>query len=708
MSTYEFTDPTGKKYRVTGPEGSTSQDAFKHLQTSLSAGTATVQPAKVEVPAPAPSSTGDVISGMVQRSKFGEADQRRILNTGITPGTAAEFASSHIQDLRNRIGEVSEGRQKAIFDLYKEIAGRNDLSSQDFEAERIQAEQERKFDTLIGRAEIAARKFGNLGPRLLGDITSVVDPETGQYFVDQGEKYFGTAEAKSGTREFGLNLGPEALKLVGLAATGPAGMATVYGATGFGGQRREVARLRTEGQDVSGLEELRTAAAVGGVEAVSGYIGGRIFGRMGKILKGASPSMQSLIQGGNPNAVKELLRQAVTLAGGSFAEGAEEGIAQGITNMIRSGIDPEVALTDGVAESILMGAVLAPLGAAGSPHLGTQTESGNVKTGQTAIDMAHGAQETTPIAQEVGPQASRPISGQEAQFIGQEQATEPITDREAQFIGQQEARAPQTQQEKQFVGLQGVAPSRQEQDKFFAGVSPQASEAKRTSKIISDAVTEEADDLIADLKSTGDVRPETEDKIKNLVNEARRNPVTGGMNRYAFERVFDTLRQRARKTKQPLSLISLDAANLKVYNDQLSESAGNDYLRKIQDTIQGVLRESGEQRVGDAFHYGGDEWAILLPDTDETGTQIVRDRIEEAFGKEEIVPGVSAFLTGDSVTLAPGSRKSWEAVTSEAVAKMKERKVIQKREAGEAVDRPAALAMAKDNPTPQEVETFHK
>ena len=255
------------------------------------------------------------------------------------------------------------------------------------------------------------------------------------------------------------------------------------------------------------------------------------------------------------------------------------------------------------------------------------------------------------------------------------------------------------QQARFVVDQQGQA-----QDLQPTQTSPQADEDVRRSPATTDAVTQEADALVADMRKRAKVSDADEARIRALVNDARRNPLTGGMNRRAFSKVFDAIRTRARKTNKPVSIIAFDAANLKAYNDKVGESAGDEYLKRVQRVLEQSLRgaDVGRDRIGDAFHYGGDEWAVVLPDTDAAGAQLVRDRIEAAFGREEIVPGVSAFLVGEPVTVNPNSRRKLRGFLDDAAKGMKARKEDMKRAAGEAVTREEAEALAGD-PAPVQV-----
>ena len=64
----------------------------------------------------------------------------------------------------------------------------------------------------------------------------------------------------------------------------------------------------------------------------------------------------------------------------------------------------------------------------------------------------------------------------------------------------------------------------------------------------------------------------------------------------------------------PVALLMMDLDNFKAYNDRLGHPAGDALLHAIGAAIYGSAR--GEDRV---FRYGGDEFAVLLPDVDARG-----------------------------------------------------------------------------------------
>jgi diguanylate cyclase (GGDEF)-like protein len=115
-----------------------------------------------------------------------------------------------------------------------------------------------------------------------------------------------------------------------------------------------------------------------------------------------------------------------------------------------------------------------------------------------------------------------------------------------------------------------------------------------------------------------------------LYEEARaladRDPLTGFFNhRYLHER-FGQEAVRARRSHRPLSLLMLDLDDFKLVNDSFGHLLGDDVLRWTADLIRKTLRGSDVPA-----RYGGDEFAILLPDADQEEAAATANRLREAF-----------------------------------------------------------------------------
>jgi diguanylate cyclase (GGDEF)-like protein/putative nucleotidyltransferase with HDIG domain len=118
------------------------------------------------------------------------------------------------------------------------------------------------------------------------------------------------------------------------------------------------------------------------------------------------------------------------------------------------------------------------------------------------------------------------------------------------------------------------------------------------------------------------VRTRIGDLVANLTDAARRDPLTLLLNRRGFEDVFDSELERARRVDGTLSLIVGDLDRFKRVNDALGHGAGDDALRRVSDAIDDAKRS-----FDSAARVGGEEFAILAPDTDEHGAYILSERM---------------------------------------------------------------------------------
>jgi diguanylate cyclase (GGDEF)-like protein len=118
------------------------------------------------------------------------------------------------------------------------------------------------------------------------------------------------------------------------------------------------------------------------------------------------------------------------------------------------------------------------------------------------------------------------------------------------------------------------------------------------------------------------------DELKALQLNAVTDPLTGLYNRRLFEETFEKELNRARRYNVPLGLVVLDLHRFKEVNDKHGHPRGDDVLRAAAATLKRSLRTSDS-----AFRIGGDEFALLLPQTDPAQTLALSRRIETVFAE---------------------------------------------------------------------------
>jgi len=117
-------------------------------------------------------------------------------------------------------------------------------------------------------------------------------------------------------------------------------------------------------------------------------------------------------------------------------------------------------------------------------------------------------------------------------------------------------------------------------------------------------------------------------EYKKLQRNAVTDPLTGLYNRRLFAESFEKELNRARRYGLPLGIVILDLHRFKEVNDTYGHPRGDDVLRATASTFQKALRTSDS-----AFRIGGDEFALLLPQTDPDQALALSRRIEAVFGE---------------------------------------------------------------------------
>jgi len=116
--------------------------------------------------------------------------------------------------------------------------------------------------------------------------------------------------------------------------------------------------------------------------------------------------------------------------------------------------------------------------------------------------------------------------------------------------------------------------------------------------------------------------------LKNLHRNAITDPLTGLYNRRLFGENFDKELNRARRYTHPLSLVVLDLHRFKEVNDKYGHPRGDEVLRAAAATLKKALRISDS-----AFRIGGDEFALVLPQTDSAQASALSRRVEVVFAE---------------------------------------------------------------------------
>lgn len=113
-----------------------------------------------------------------------------------------------------------------------------------------------------------------------------------------------------------------------------------------------------------------------------------------------------------------------------------------------------------------------------------------------------------------------------------------------------------------------------------------------------------------------------------------RDGLTGIANKRKFDEEADREFARARRYRRPLSIIFIDVDHFKAVNDTHGHLAGDFVLKQVAARVDGLVRpEQVFARVG------GEEFAILCPETDGASAATLSERLREAIEREDCCHG---------------------------------------------------------------------
>ncbi len=109
---------------------------------------------------------------------------------------------------------------------------------------------------------------------------------------------------------------------------------------------------------------------------------------------------------------------------------------------------------------------------------------------------------------------------------------------------------------------------------------------------------------------------------ERLRQQSIRDPLTGLLNRRQLEENLGHELARAQRRDAQVGVLMLDIDCFKELNDTYGHDTGDAVLRELAQVIRDSLREEDT-----AYRYGGEEFTLTLPETDEAGAQTVAERI---------------------------------------------------------------------------------
>lgn len=164
---------------------------------------------------------------------------------------------------------------------------------------------------------------------------------------------------------------------------------------------------------------------------------------------------------------------------------------------------------------------------------------------------------------------------------------------------------------------------------------------------------------------------EWERRLDETGVEARTDGLTGAGNRRALEECLRHQHALVKRYAAPCSVVMLDVDHFKQTNDRFGHLAGDEVLVRLARLFRRNARESDL-----LFRYGGDEFVLVLPQTDDQGGAILADRIRRE------VEGTADWGTGEiivrvSAGIAPlSSQNEWQTTLDRADEALRRAKTL--------------------------------
>jgi diguanylate cyclase (GGDEF)-like protein/PAS domain S-box-containing protein len=133
------------------------------------------------------------------------------------------------------------------------------------------------------------------------------------------------------------------------------------------------------------------------------------------------------------------------------------------------------------------------------------------------------------------------------------------------------------------------------------------------------------------------------------------DPLTGLANRRRFDECISTEWRRGMREREPLSLILIDVDLFKSYNDTYGHIRGDSCLKQVAESAMDVVTRPGDL----VARFGGEEFAIILPNTDHRGAIKIANDVRESLLRRNLVhagsPHGVVSISSGCATIVPHS-----------------------------------------------------
>ncbi len=157
---------------------------------------------------------------------------------------------------------------------------------------------------------------------------------------------------------------------------------------------------------------------------------------------------------------------------------------------------------------------------------------------------------------------------------------------------------------------------------------------------------------------------------KKLEYHAANDSLTGVYNRYSFEQVLENEIQRSHRFDRSFSIIFFDIDHFKKINDSFGHHAGDTVLVEIAELVKSTVR-----KVDTLFRIGGEEFSIIVPETNKSDAYKMAEKIRNNIEAHK-------FSIGEKITASFGVTDYTKEIRKEDLLRQADKAMYMAKEAG--------------------------
>lgn len=165
-----------------------------------------------------------------------------------------------------------------------------------------------------------------------------------------------------------------------------------------------------------------------------------------------------------------------------------------------------------------------------------------------------------------------------------------------------------------------------------------------------------------------------------LARQSTTDGLTGVGNRRLFDQALQQEWLRSARSGQPLAILLVDIDHFKQYNDRYGHVAGDDALRRVATLLRSCVGRGGES----VCRYGGEEFVVLLVDTDLAGAQVVAQRCLDSLRLAAIEHEASPVRPTLSLSIGVAARLGQAQVAAQSLLEAADAALYKAKQSGRA------------------------